>query len=167
MLPISLTTAERVAALFWPAFEERDGLVLLPGSRAPDRRQFATRSEAEAFASHTHLLDEFRHRIPWGPDPTLPAESGAVAPDWAHPDYSRACALARTLGGLWLRKLEADFPGDGFRVYVTTRVDPIVRFHRVYAGERPWATEGEAAAQIANGEVSIFSSAGVGPLAAI
>ena len=167
MLPISLATAERTAALFWPAFVEREGLIGLPWGSAPDLRHFATRTEAEAFASHTHLLDEFRHRAPWGPDPTMPPDSEVVAPDWTHPDYLRACALARTLGAMWLRKLEADFPGDAFRVYVTTRVDPIVRFHRVYAGERPWATDEEAAAKIASGEVSVFRSTSARPLAAI
>jgi len=79
----------------------------------------------------------------------------------------RSPALAQTIAQMWLRKLEADFPGDQFRVYVTTKNDPIVRFHRVYDGEPVWGTNEEAAAQIASGEVSIYASQAGSRMAAV
>lgn len=68
---------------------------------------------------------------------------------------------------MWLRKLEQEFPTNRFRVYVTTRNDPIVRFHRVYEGERPWGTDEEAAAQLARGEVFIYQSVDPDRVAAV
>ena len=153
---IGLKSARHLADLFWPAFEERDGAVVFVGREYPQLGEFKTRTAAEAFYSHTHLLDEFRHSISWGPDPVWP---DAQAPDSDHPEFAVACDLARTIAQMWLRKLEGDFPGDRFRVYVTTRNDPIVRFHRVYEGEVPWASDEQAAEQIASGDVTIYASA--------
>lgn len=151
---IGMKNARRVADLFWPTFEERDGCVVFAGGKYPQLAQLETRTAAEAFYSHTHILDEFLHSIPFGPHP----EGDGIAPDWSHPEFAVACELARVIGQMWLRKLEADFPNHRFRVYVTTLDDPIVRFHRVYANERPWHSDEEAAAAFASGEVSIFES---------
>ena len=161
---IGLKAGRRVLNLVWPAFEERDGAIFLAGQQLVQMKQFPTRTAAEAFYNHRHILDEFRHSIPWGPDPEYPEAS---APDWSHPEYKLACELAQTIAQMWLRKLEADFPGDQFRVYVTTKNDPIVRFHRVYDGEPVWGTNEEAAAQIASGEVSIYASQAGSRMAAV
>lgn len=162
---IGVQTAARVAKLFWPTFEERDGRILFAGSQEPSD-QFESRTAAEAFYSHRHIFDEFRSAIPWGPDPVL-GDSGGVAPDWSHPDYARACELARTMAQMWLRKLEQDFPMNRFRVYVTTRNDPIVRFHRVYQGESAWGSDEDAAEQRARGEVFIYETAAGHRVAAV
>jgi len=150
---IGLKSARRVAEIFWPTFEERDGMVLFAGREYPQLKDFDSRTKAEAFYSHTHILDAFRHSIPWRSDPDYP---DAQAPDTAHPDFALACELGRTISRMWLAKLEATFPRDRFRVYLTTRDDPIVRFHRVYPSERPWAADDEAAEKIASGEIVIY-----------
>ena len=163
---ISLKTAAHVADLFWPTFVQRDGRILFAGTQRELSDKFESRTALEAFYSHRHVLDEFRTTIPWVPDPRE-NDPEILAPDWSHRDYSRACELACTMAQMWLAKLEHDFAADRFRVYVTTRNDPIVRFHRVYAGERPWGTDEEAAAQRARGEVFIYESSDPDRVAAV
>jgi len=60
--------------------------------------------------------------------------------DDTHPDFIAACELGRMAAKLWALKLKQDFPLDRFRVYYTEYDNPIVRFHKVRAGEAVWLT---------------------------
>jgi hypothetical protein len=39
---------------------------------------------------------------------------------------------------MWFAKLQRDFPGQRFRVYLNVDDEPVVRFHRVYHDEPVW-----------------------------
>jgi len=104
---IRISTARRIADVFWPAFEERNGAVLLRGTRITSPpEEFESLAAFERFFSHTHLFDEFRHDIPLIYD----QESDSESPDPTHPEFVTAWELAQRIGQMWLAKLERDFP---------------------------------------------------------
>jgi len=142
---ITLATALRVADIFWPAFVEQDGCVFLAREiRGPvDLAQHRTRTAAESFQNHVHVIDVFRHAIPGAEHP----EDGYWVWEESHPDFERAWQLGRRLTEMWAAKLGAEFPDRAFRIYLTRRDTPIVRFHEVRAGETPWADDAEVAAR--------------------
>jgi hypothetical protein len=142
---ITLSTALRVAHIFWPAFVEQDGCVFLAREvrGRVDLTKHRTRTAAESFQNHVHVTDVFRHAIPGAEDP----EEGFWRYDESHPDFERAWQLGRRLVEMWAAKLRGEFPERAFRVYLTRRDAPIVRFHEVRAGEEPWMSEGEVAAR--------------------
>ncbi|WP_148306568.1 hypothetical protein [Gemmatirosa kalamazoonensis] len=141
--------------MFWPAFEERDGAVLLAGTRVTSPpEKFENLAAFERFFGHTHLFDEFRHAIPLIHDP----EWDSDRPDAAHPEFAAAWELAKRIGQMWLAKLGQDFPNRVFRVYVTKLDDPIIHFHSVRAGERPWISDTEAAEAVARDELAVYVS---------
>ena len=102
------------AALFWPAFVEVDGCVLL-GSKAPDtlgdwQAKFAgDRVSVEAMLNHRHIHDLFL-RAP-EPTPQVTQELGLLLRD------------------MWTAKLARDFPGREFVVTVSEGDDPEITFY--------------------------------------
>jgi hypothetical protein len=151
-----------LAELLWPSFELRCEAILLASIPTPQLAESReSRTSVEAFYSHTHILDEFRHTIPYGPHPDPELTADCETPDWDHPDFRAAWDLTRTIGQMWLQKLRLDFPEWHFRVYCTKLDDPIVRFHRVRDGEPPWLTDKEVALQAARDEVIVYDSRGV------
>jgi hypothetical protein len=55
---IRIPTARRVADVFWPDFEERDGAVLLAGTRVTSPPEsFESLAAFERFFGHTHLFE--------------------------------------------------------------------------------------------------------------
>ncbi len=130
-----LSTAARVAGLLWPEFREHDGVIVLASATVRPLSEWnGTVTEYERFYGHTHVQDLFTWRVPMVHDPEWDAE----VPDAASPEFAAVWDLARKVGAMWLAKLAADFPEYRFRVYVTKLSDPIVHFHRVRDGERPW-----------------------------
>jgi len=157
LLHLRVSTARRVADIFWPAFVERDGVVLLPFVRPPESppgRHHATLTDYERFHSHSHIQDLFRWEVPMLYDAELDLER----PDASSKEHAAAWDLAQRLGAMWFAKLRTDFPGDRFRVYVTRLEDPIVHFHRVRPGERLWISDEEGAEQVARGDLVILDS---------
>jgi hypothetical protein len=137
---IGLRSAVRVANLFWPEFEERDGAVLRAGTQiGTPQGEFSNTSEFERFYTHTHVLDEFRNSIPTVVDTGV----GVERPDPEHRDFAIVWALAKRIGHMWRCKLACDFPTKRFRVYVTRFDDPIVRFHELRASESSWLSDAE------------------------
>ena len=151
---ISLGTALRVADVFWPAFVEQDGCVFLAREArgAVDVSKHRTRTAAESFQNHVHVTDVFRHAIPGAEDP----DQGYWVHDEAHADFERAWQLGRRLAEMWAAKLRAEFPARVFRVYLTRRDTPIVRFHEVRAGEEPWMSDGEVAARASANDLVVI-----------
>ena len=156
--PLDIGAAQRAAHLFWPGLRLQGGAVLLASRPAPARRRADSLGALEAASSLTHILDVVRHRVPFDrhPDPALAAQYHA--PDWSHPEFRQAWELAKLVGQMWMQKLRLDFPEAHFRVYCTRLDDPVVRFHRVRAGERHWATDDEAAPYVARGDAVIYDS---------
>ncbi|HEX9938058.1 MAG TPA: hypothetical protein VGB15_13080, partial [Longimicrobium sp.] len=105
------------------------------------------------------VQDLFTWRVPMVRD----AEWDTEVPDAASAEFAAAWELARKVGAMWLAKLAADFPEYRFRVYVTKLSDPVIHFHRVRDGERPWLTDDEARDQVAGGTLVVFDT---GPRAA-
>ncbi len=152
---IRIATARRIADVFWPNFEERDGAVLLAGTRITSPPEsFESLAAFERFFGHTHLLDEFRHAIPLIHDP----EGDHERPDPSHPEFVAAWALAKRIGAMWLAKLGRDFPGRYFRVYVTKYDEPILHFHQVRPGEQPWLSDGDAGSAVARDELVVYET---------
>ena len=142
-----------VASVFWPSFVEYQGLVYLEWSFSKSElaairqgkshgdfdsdiatyvaKAFGDRTGAEAFLSHTHILDLFRR------DPEVWSEARSTYKR-SHPHFKAAEKVGRTLAEMWFVKLCRDFPGDNFRVYYNRDDNPVVRFHRVYSGEPQW-----------------------------
>jgi hypothetical protein len=155
---LRVSTARRVADIFWPDFVERDGVVLLPDVRTqtPPPASHATLTEYERFHSHSHIQDLFRWDVPMVHDAELDLEQ----PDSSSAEHAAAWDLAQRLGAMWLAKLGADFPGDRFRVYVTRLDDPIVHFHRVRESEPLWISDENGADAVARGDLVILDSRG-------
>jgi hypothetical protein len=152
---IRIPTARRVADVFWPDFEERDGAVLLAGTRVTSPPEsFESLAAFERFFGQTHLFDEFRHAIPLIHDP----EWDNDRPDPAHPEFAAAWALAKRIGEMRLAKLGRDFPGRHFRVYVTKYDDPIVHFHQVRPGEQRWLWDAAAGPAVARDELAVYEA---------
>jgi hypothetical protein len=145
---LRLSTARKAAEVLWPEFRELDGAIVLARTRVPPPSERAgTLTEYERFHGHTHLQDLFRWDVPYLHDP----EWDTDRPDPAAPEFAAAWDLAQRIGAMWLAKLAADFPAYRFRVCVTKLDDPIIHFHRVRDGERPWYTDEEAAEAVSGG----------------
>ena len=153
---ITLATALRVSDLFWPAFLEQDGCVFLAREvHGPiDLASHRSRTAAESFQNHVHLTDLFRHAIPGIEHP----EDRYWVYDQAHPDFDRAWRLGTRLAAMWAAKLREEFPDRTFRLYLTRRDTPIVRFHGVRVGEAPWLSDREVAAGIAAGDLLVLDT---------
>ena len=152
---LRLSTARKVADVLWPEFRERDGAIVLADVPAPaPGEQDRSLTEYERFYGHTHVQDVFRWDVPRTYDPEWDSER----PDADSPQFAEAWELARLMGRMWLAKLMAQFPGYRFRVYVTKLDDPIIHFHRVREGERPWLTDVEAAEQVGEGTLLLLDS---------
>ena len=62
---LRISTAQRLAAILWPEFVERDGAILAAFVKAsPAPGEFETWTEYERFHSHTHIQDVFRCDVP-------------------------------------------------------------------------------------------------------
>ncbi len=152
---LRLTTARKVADVLWPAFREYDGAIVLAADDVPPpAEREGTLTEYERFYGHTHLQDVFRWDVPYVHDPELDLER----PDPATPEFTAAWEMAQRIGAMWLAKLTADFPAYRFRVYVSKLDDPIIHFHRVRQGERPWFTDEEAAESVAAGTLVVLDT---------
>jgi len=141
---LRVTTARRIAEIFWPAFVERNGMIFLPDTNpsAWSARPGDTLTEHERLQGHSHMQDLFRWQVPTRHDPVLDLE----VPDPDSAEHAAAWELAQRIGQMWLAKLTHDFPTYRFRVYVSRLDDPIVHFHRVRASEPAWAPD-EAATE--------------------
>jgi hypothetical protein len=153
---LRISTARKLADIFWPLFSERDGAILPAwvAAASPPRGPDGTLTEHELFQSHTHIRDLFRWDVPNRYDPRLDLQR----PDVDSPQHAEAWELAKRIGQMWFAKLCDDFPGYQFRVYVTRLDDPIIRFHRVRENEPVWITDEKAGAAIARGDIVIFDS---------
>jgi hypothetical protein len=139
---LRVSTARHIAAILWPAFVERNGMIFLPDSH-PDAWSAppaSTLTAHERLQSHSHIQDLFRWDVPTRHDPLLDLE----VPDPDSPDHAAAWELAQQIGQMWLAKLMRDFPTYRFRVYVSRLDDPIVHFHRVRDHEPVWIPDEEA-----------------------
>jgi hypothetical protein len=160
-VPIAIGPA--VAKLLWPTFFEFAGCVFAdcaasswiirasrrgeagPASWEPDR------TGAEALENHVHVIDEFRH-------PKNVWSEKRSTYRLTHPAFRAAEQLGRLMAESWFAKLKQDFPNDNFRVYFGRRDNPIVRFHRVYAGEPPWLDADDFAAQVQKREIVVLDT---------
>ena len=152
---LRISTARKVADVLWPEFRERDGAIVLANAPAPPPSETTmSLTEYERFYGHTHIQDEFRWDVPRIYD----AEWDSERPDPASPQFAEAWELAQRMGRMWLVSLTSQFPAYRFRVYVTKLDDPIIHFHRVRDGERPWYTDAEAAKPVAEGTLLLLES---------
>jgi hypothetical protein len=153
---LRISTARKLADIFWPSFLERNGVILpawVATTSPPSSDE--TLTGYEHFQSHTHIRDLFRWDVPYRYDPQWDLER----PDAESPQHAEAWELAQRIGCMWFAKLCDDFPNYRFRVYVTRLDDPIIRFHCVREHEPVWITDEKAAAQVARGDMVIFDSA--------
>ena len=157
MSVLRISTARRVAEAFWPAFVERDGVILLPHVRPPEAPpgRHSTLTEYERFHGHTHIQELFRWDVPTRYD----AELDLDRPDAGSAEHAAAWDLTQRIAQMWLAKLKADFPGYRFRVYASRLDDPIIHFHRVRDGEPVWISDRDAAGQVAAGDLAVLDSA--------
>jgi len=157
MSGISLSLAIEAAGIFWPAFVEVDGCVLL-AREVPDPatiRHRESRTATECFVNHVHVTDLFDHAIPVTEHP----EHGYLEHDEAHPDFGRAVELGERLAAMWAAKLRAEYPARSFQVYLTQRDAPILRFHELRADEAPWVSAGDSASAVASGDLLVIGTA--------
>jgi hypothetical protein len=154
---ISLSTALRVADIFWPPFVEQDGCVFIASEvrGVVDLSKHGTRTAAESFYNHRHVIDLFRHAIPGAEA----AAAGYWVYDESHPDFERAWEVGRRLAEMLAAKLRADFPGRPFRVYLTRRDTPIVRFHALRPDEASWLSHADIARGVAERELFVIDTA--------
>lgn len=154
---ISLSTALDAADIFWPAFVELGGCVLL-AREVPDPATFRrreSRTGTESFVNHVHLTDLFDHDIPAADHP----EHGYWVYDEAHPDFGRAWELGSRLAETWAAKLRHEYPHRRFRLYLTRRDTPVLRFHQLRPDEAPWASADEITAATASGDMLVIDTA--------
>ena len=154
---IRITSAASIVRTLWPDFEQRDGAFLLAGTATPQLDQFASLTEAEAFYSHTHLVDLFDHKMQYIYDADVEGER----PDPSDPEHILSWNLAQRIAQMWLQKLRWDFPTERFRVYATRYDDPIVRFHKVRDGETLWLQD--SATDISDPGYVVFDTAILSP----
>jgi hypothetical protein len=157
---IRITSAASIIRTLWPDFDQRNGAILLAGTATPQLDEFASLTEAEAFYSHTHLVDLFGHKMRYVYD----AEFEGERPDPADPEHILSWNLAQTIAQMWLQKLRLDFPNERFRVYATRYDDPIVRFHKVRGDETPWLEDPPA--DIPDPGYVVFDTAALSPTSA-
>lgn len=112
---LRLSTARRVADIFWPDFVERDGVILLSYVRPPEPPpgSHPTLTQYERFHGHTHIQELFRWDVPTRYDADLDR------PDWDSPEHGAPWELARRIARMWFAKLTTDFPHYRFRVYAS------------------------------------------------
>ena len=153
---LRVSTARRVADIFWPDFVERDGVILLSYVRPSEAPlgHHRTLTEYERFHGHTHIQELFRWEVPTRYD----AELDLDRPDWDSAEHAAAWDLTQRIARMWLAKLMTDFPDYRFRVYASRLDDPIIHFHRVRDDEPVWITDAEAAEQQARGDIVILDS---------
>jgi hypothetical protein len=139
---LRVTTARRVADIFWPQFVERNGMIFLPTTHASmwTAQPGLTLTEHERLQGHSHIREFFRWDVPTVYDAALEADR----PDPNAPEHATAWELAQRIGAMWLAKLTRDFPNYRFRVYVSRLDDPIVHFHRVRDREPVWIPDVDA-----------------------
>jgi hypothetical protein len=162
---LRISTARRVADVFWPDFIERDGVILLSYVRPPEPPPGShhTLTQYERFHGHTHIQELFRWDVPTRYDAQLDLDR----PDWDSPEHGVAWELAQRIARMWFAKLTTDFPHYRFRVYASRLDDPVIHFHRVREGEPVWVTDEEAADEVARGDALILDSGkGEHPVAA-
>jgi hypothetical protein len=154
---LRVSTALKLTDVLWPAFVERDGVILPASVRppSPPLGPHRTLTEYERFHGHTHIQDMFRWEVPYRYDAELDLERA----DSESAQHAEAWALAQRIGRMWLAKLCVDFPTYRFRVYVSRLDDPIIHYHRVREQEAVWMTDAEAAGQVARGDLAVFDSA--------
>lgn len=63
-------------------------------------------SDLEAFISHVHVMDEFRHEARMHEI----ASDEESCFDETHPDFVAACDIGRAMAAMWAAKLRQDFP---------------------------------------------------------
>ena len=152
---LRLSTARKAADVLWPEFRELEGAIVLASENVPSpSEREGTLTDYERSYGHTHLQDMFRWDVPYVHDP----EWDLDRPDATAPEFAAAWDMAQRVGAMWLAKLAADFPAYRFLVYVTKLDDPIIHFHRVREGERPWYTDEDAAESVAGGTLIVLDS---------
>jgi hypothetical protein len=155
---VDVTTAAHLLRFLWPEFTEIRGMYFLK-SFAPTSARVGellkefngNRTEVEAFCNHHHMADIFQHRF------GLEKPTQDVFWDDSHPDFRRACEVARAMAQMWYHKLKTEFPSRRFRVYYTQQDNPIVRFHMVRPEEAVWTRESDNSDAIA-GEILIYDT---------
>ena len=147
----------QLAEVFWPAFAERDEVILLAHILPPEPPPGGHRSltEYERFHGHTHIQDLFRWNVPTVFDAKLELDR----PDAKAPEHIAAWTLAKRLADMWLAKLRRDFPHYRFRVYASRLDDPILHFHSVRDDEPVWISDEDAANGIAEDTFVVLDSA--------
>jgi hypothetical protein len=153
---LTIRSGLKLADVFWPAFVERDGVILLSHIRPPEAPPGAhpTLSEYERFHGHTHIQDLFRWNAPTAFDSALEIDR----PDPTAPEHIAAWELTKRLADMWFAKLRRDFPDYRFRVYASRLDDPILHFHRVREEEPVWISDEDAATGIADGTFFVLDS---------
>ena len=149
---IKVATALRLADVFWPEFVQHAGCVFLSREythAAVDLTSYEQLTLAETFVNHVHITDLFRHAIPGFEH----AEHGYWVSDDTHVDFARAWQLGERLAQMWAAKLAADFSDRAFRVYLTRRDTPILRFHTMRMDEPSWLSEPEIARGVESGDL--------------
>ena len=109
----------------WPELLDVGGSVFISSSlprQGVNFGAFHDRTAAEALYNHVHVAD------------LLGISMSSVA------NRKRAESFAVALALSWAERLSSQFPRRRFRVYITTDDEPIVRFHREWPGEVPWAS---------------------------
>ena len=94
------------ASVFWPSFFDYQGCVLRSLPTASDFEKLKQHlggdlSQAELFLNHLHMVNIFH------------------SPDY-QPSRELLLRLGQILKATWTGKLAQDYPGDRFRVYLTT-----------------------------------------------
>ncbi len=157
------------AKYFWPTFVECGGCIFValdgrrPHMTLGGRGRLATAVKARLrergtdrtgleSSDHHHILDFFGQ---FGS--VFDARRTRVR--MRHPHFRAAETIGRIMAQCWAAKLHQDFPRSRFRVYFTLRDNPIVRFHRVYAGEHFYLDEKTWSQEIARGDVVIIDVA--------
>jgi hypothetical protein len=148
----TIKTAKLVADWLWPTFVEVEGLVFLLSEAPKDVHGIPAdwdRTQIESFFNHIHILDWFSHKAG--------LESEAFW-DSNHPDFLLACEVGRYFAQTIAAKLRIDFPKRHFRVYFTSRDNPIVRFHQIQRGERGWLEYSDNPVGFDSGEIVAFDT---------
>jgi hypothetical protein len=157
MKHIKASTALELLHIFWPDFVEVDGSIFLETvqpNNTSDLELGLDRTGMEAFYSHTHLIDLFKHNADIQPID----ENDNRFIDYDDPDFLKLCDLGKALAQMWFQKLKLDFPKYDFRVYYTQEEDPIVRFHRIRQEEPNWIDEEHWSEKIDSGTVIIYDT---------
>ncbi|MFL6300558.1 MAG: hypothetical protein ACJ71N_08135 [Terriglobales bacterium] len=143
---VSVKAAAQVLRVFWPNFVELDDCVYLDFQCSGGVNELSDgKTETESFINHTHIFDEFKNRATNTQREHVSEDMDVIEEtyDVAHADFVAACEIGREMAFMWAIKLKSDFPNERFRVYYTQYDNPIVRFHKVRAGEPDWLSDGQ------------------------